>query len=165
MAPRTNPAGAQAKREKLKHEIEEGEAPVLGMMPLAPGDLKSIFGLLRTFKRKFPAQAGGLIGRVAKMLKATPEEMATRTTIKARNHWGAYAEDAPGTAARQVTPPRETYDLESGGGGGGGRAKPDIHLTPAPQGPNNRRAAQAAEKLAAKIVDQTKAALKNAPKE
>jgi len=76
-ARRDNPAERQREREELRRAIEEPQEEIsLGMMPLAPGDLRGIFMGLKALAKRLPReQAEDLIGRVGKMLRATPEEM------------------------------------------------------------------------------------------
>jgi hypothetical protein len=118
------------------------------------------------------------------MLKATPEEMEAGLKTRARNDWtpksvrphsaggsgvhrglnagslgdAAAMVDRPvdvGRALRRALP--EEYVPEKGGKIG--------HVVPTPtQGPNTKRAADAAVKATEKIVTRVEAAIKNAPK-
>jgi hypothetical protein len=158
MAKRTNPAEQQRKRDELRREIEEPAKPIsLGMMPLGPEDLRGIFRVLKAFRTKFPTQAEGLIARVGKMLKATPEEMEAGMKVRPRDDWQGYGRDAPTPGWRRMN----AWDQPKSYGLNG---PPVVLPNPVKQGPNTKRAQDAAVKATEKIVSRVEAAIKNAPK-
>jgi hypothetical protein len=186
VAPRQDPKEHGRLRKALADAEAElqGQEVVPAMMPLGPGDMRSIFAALKAFRSKFPTQAGALIERVGKMLGATEEEMAAGMRVRPRNDWkpnlepqggvsrplkpegsgGVLADvgskiDRPvdvGRTLRRV-PPEDLYQETRG-------KVPGLEPVRPPQSPNARRAEQAAAKAAEKVVTTVEAAVKKATK-
>ncbi len=169
-ARRDNPADKQREREQLRQEIEDTkpEDISLGMVPLLPGDVRGIFMGLKAFSKRFPEQAEALIGRVQKLLKATPEEMAAGMKARPRNDWAKspLSEYGPGSRTfypehRGASPITKEHWSQPADPPGSWNA----HLTPKPpQGPNAERTGKAAVEATERLITRVKSAIKNAPK-
>jgi hypothetical protein len=137
------------------------------MMPLGPEDLRGIFTMVKAFRTKFPAHAEGLVARVGKMLRATPEEMEAGLKVRPRNDWrpnlkaqgsGGMLADAGSKVDRPVDVRRALR-----------RALPENYAeqtaTQMPrQSANARRAEQAAAKATEKIITRVKGVVEKAKK-
>jgi hypothetical protein len=162
MAKRQDPAEHQREREELRREIEDTQPEdiSLGMMPLGPEDVRSIFGALKVFRTRHPELAESVLARVGKMLKATPEEMEAGLKTRARNDWkpNLKPQGSGGTLADAGSKVDRPVDV----GRALRRALPEDIKAQPPQGPNEARASKAAVKATEKIITRVEAAIKNA---
>lgn len=189
MANRGNPADNHRDRNAVRSEILNTQPKDVSqaMMPLAPGDVEFIFGGLKSFAKKFPQHAEGLVGRVQKMLGATDKEMAAHMKTRARNDWAPKAvrpKMTPGSGEHPLTHAAERMHYEptaqdaarlsakrqlpesylpmrfvTGGGVVFGTQNP----MPA-QGPNVARASKAVAQATERVITRVEAAIKNALK-